>query len=176
MLVEGWRPLLPEPIMAIIRGLTLHRPWPFAFLTEPRPDSLNEPIAAKRVENRSWAPPEWMRDQYIALHSGQHWDDEGGGYIETVTGLTLPPSEFHGAGEIFAVAKLSHWVNEEDFDTMQDPAALPEDQRPWFFGPWGWILTEFKAIEPVKCRGFQKLWKLPPLVLMQVRERYREVV
>ena len=46
-----------------IRGLTLWRPWPWAFTH-----------ADKRVENRPRKPPAYMIGGYLALHSGKHFD------------------------------------------------------------------------------------------------------
>jgi hypothetical protein len=145
----------------IIKGLSLWRPWPWAILH-----------AGKRVENRSWKPPVNMIGQYLALHAAQKWDADGYGSITEITRNGVPALHEHPAGVIVGVARLSHAIHEDDFDTFNDPASLPEDQRAWFFGPWGWMLDNVIAIEPVHCKGAQGLWPLPPDVLALVRGRY----
>lgn len=141
----------------IIKGLSLWRPWPWAILH-----------AGKRVENRSWSPPKSMIGQYLALHSAQKWDEEGREWIEAETNFAVvPPKEDHPAGVIVGVARLVTAVHENDLG-----GELPDNQRGWFCGPWGWILDDVVAIEPVPCKGAQGLWALPDDVLTLVRERY----
>ncbi len=62
-------------------------------------------------------------------------------------------------GAIVAVARLEGVVTRSD--------------DPWFFGPFGWVLGEVTAIEPVPCRGAQRLWALDEDTLRRVRRGYR---
>lgn len=32
----------------------------------------------------------------------------------------------------------------------------------WFSGPYGWQLDEVIPVEPLPCRGRQRLWKVTP--------------
>jgi hypothetical protein len=70
-----------------IRGLSLWRPWPWAFLNGPED-------RRKRIENRGWAPPKWMTGQYLALHAAQHWDKEAVEFIEEQLGVKVPRWRF----------------------------------------------------------------------------------
>lgn len=51
---------------------------------------------------------------------------------------------------------------------------LTSREAKWFQGPYGWVLTDVVAIEPVKCRGNQKLWPVPTAELDLVRARYAQ--
>lgn len=133
-----------------LHGLTLHQPWAWA-------------IAAgyKRIENRSWAPPEVFLGTRIAIHAGKTWAPAGGLFIrERLTeyrGELLPDEVEVTTAAIIAVARLAGVVQASD--------------DPWFFGPFGWVLEDVVAIAPVPCRGFQKLWRLPADVEAEVERR-----
>lgn len=125
-----------------LRGLSLTRPWPFAFLH------------GKRVENRSWAPPRNMIGQWIALHAAKSWSDEDRLFIkETLGGIYVPELP---SGTIFALARLTGFAEDEG------DKRLPDDQHKWFFGPYGWLLSEYWEVSPaeprITCAGAQGLW------------------
>lgn len=71
-------------------------------------------------------------------------------------------------GQILCVVNLFACTNTENFDP-----ALKE--REFYFGDFspgrfGWATTELKVLkEPVKCRGFQQIWTVPPDVEAKVR-------
>ena len=110
--------------------------------------------AGKRVENRTWKP-EIPIGTYLAIHAGKKMDEEG-----IVPGLRAVPKNLP-MGAIVAVARYQGLVMEDD-------------ENEWFCGPYGWQLDDVRAIEPVPCRGFQRLWKIPDDVLAVVRERWRK--
>jgi len=57
-------------------------------------------------------------------------------------------------------------------DTDEARAALPLDQRRWFFGPIGYVLRDVQALAtPVPCRGWQGFWTLPHNVERAVVEQ-----
>lgn len=124
-----------------IRGLTLQRPWEYAIFN-----------LGKDVENRTWRPPVSMIGQYLAIHAGQTYDKAGARWIEQKFGLVIPETQ---GGVIVGVVKLADVVT--------------ESTSPWFVGPFGWVLAEKVAIEPVPCSGKLGLWALPDDVLEQVR-------
>lgn len=147
----------------MIRGLSLTRPWPFAFVAEsPR-------VESKRIENRSWPPPLFMVECYLALHAAQSFSEDDREFIADVTGLYVPGRHESPHSEIFAVCRVEGYVESAGDEY------LPAGQRKWFFGPYGWVLTDFvKLAEPVRCKGGQKLWTLESKgVLEAVRESYR---
>lgn len=151
-------------VWPIIRALTLHRPWD-RYMAHGR----------KPIENREWMPPEWMLQQLIALHAGQHWDSEAAAWIvENFRDIE------HGgldgpSGSVVSVVRLVAVV-----DRGADPkrperriirGALPswwvEADWRWFFGRYGWVVADPAGGraqplgKPVAARGFQKLWHLP---------------
>lgn len=147
----------------IIRGLSLTRPWPFAFVAEYD----DEP---KRVENRDWPPPPFIVGHYLALHAAQSWSEDDREWIAHITGIKVPGRRESPHSEIFAVCRVDGYVTE-----VLDER-LSVNQRKWFFGPYGWLLTDYvQLVEPVKCKGGQKLWRLEsrPGVLEAVRDSYR---
>jgi hypothetical protein len=49
---------------------------------------------------------------------------------------------------------------------------LPDDQRRWFFGPFGYVLRDVRALAtPVPCRGWQGFWTLPDDIESAVNEQ-----
>jgi hypothetical protein len=131
-------------------ALTILQPWATAIALGP-----------KRVENRSWPPPRAAVGQLMAIHAGKRWDGQAGldafakrVYQPGAERLRAMPSDEYPMGAVIAVARLARVVTASD--------------DPWFFGPYGWMLTEVQAIEPVPCRGAQGLWQLPPDVETQV--------
>ena len=156
-----------------MKALTLTHPWPWTFIELPEE-------TAKRVENRTWQPPQTLIGQYIALHGGKvpsgaklaearadalyiHntiLEDETGD--PDMTGDDLPDSDLLDmcVPGIFAVARLARVVTVSD--------------SPWFFGPFGWELDRLVRINPpVPHVGKQGLWDVQPDALMLVRERYK---
>ncbi len=127
-----------------IRGLTLHRPWPWAFTH-----------GGKRVENRTWKPPPTIVGGYIALHAGKRFDPIAAeriyyGDFGVHPHLSRSP-DAHPHSVIVAVAKLVGFREHHSSD--------PEG---WAFGPYVWKLPDVTLLsEPVPCKGAQGLWKLP---------------
>lgn len=133
---------------ATIRGLSITRPWPFAFVNGPE-------ALQKRVENRSWRPPIVARREscYVALHAAQSWDEGDREFIQELLGIPVPGNKESPHSQIFAVCRLNGWV------TTADDARLTDGQRRWFFGEYGWLIRDFvKLVEPVPCKGSQGLW------------------
>jgi hypothetical protein len=58
-----------------------------------------------------------------------------------------------------------------------DKPPASEEQAQWWAGPCGWVLTNVVALPcPVPCRGYQKLWCLPPDVEAEVLRQIEEVM
>lgn len=162
---SGQLALLPETSKAIaspvreLVGLTLHRPWPWAFFAPEIPASER-----KNIENRTWPPPlRLVREgAWLALHAGKAWDERGDEFLRGL-GLRPPSPEDHPSGVILGVARVVGVV-------MVEPGR-PVPGR-WCFGPFGWQLAGVRALAtPVPCRGMQGLWPLPPEVEAEVRAR-----
>ncbi len=134
-------------------ALTLWRPWDWAILQAP-------PEKAKRVENRDWPPPRWLIGKYIALHAGKTWDSDGEDAMMDI-GLNPPRGP---SGVIVGVVRIARVCGPDD---------VPPEQIRWAFGPHCWVLDQVRAIEPVPCRGHQKLWRVPDATAEQVRARWK---
>ena len=148
-----------------IYGLSLWRPWPWAFVNGPD-------YQQKRVENRTWKPPAGV--EWLALHAAKRWDDEGAAYIERATGLQVPPDAEHPSGQIFAVCRLTHVF---ELEWPSDVEGYPDCVSLWAFGPFCWVVDDvLPLVNPVPCPGAQWLWKLSgrPGLLEQVRAAYTE--
>jgi hypothetical protein len=163
-----------------IYGLTLTQPWAFGF------------ALGKRVENRDWLPPVQYGEFWVALHGGKfptgkkheqacsdlNWLLHG---VELEKDEKLLQVKYQSIAHfnsleyclkhlsregVFAVARYSGWV---DINTLGN---VREQQHKWFFGKYGWVLTDLKWLkEPIPCRGAQKLWTLPPEVLAEIKTR-----
>jgi hypothetical protein len=136
-----------------MKALSLSQPWCWAVLH-----------AGKHVENRSWQPPLDMIDQQIALHAAKSWD---GSAVTFFIDLDLHgfPSERrdYPVSAIVGLATIDRIVTKPD--------TLPDDQRRWFFGEYGWVIRNVLSLpRPVPCRGFQGLWTVPDDALAQIRE------
>ena len=145
----------PEPVDAVfrgavVRGLTLWRPWPWAF------------HVGKRVENRTWALPRNLQGCWLALHAGHRWDHEAAERMRAgdfgPAALACPPGRGagHPEGVITALAKVRGSV------PYQHLAPHMQDD-PWAFGPWCWVISEYVELaQPVPATGAMGLWRLPP--------------
>lgn len=150
-----------------IYGLSLWRPWPWAFVTGPE-------HLQKRVENRTWKPPAGV--EWLALHSAKKWDAEGQAFIQRTTGLRVPPDAEHPSGQIFAICRLKHAF---EANCPDDVDQWPANISLWAFGPWCWVVDDvLPLVNPVPCPGAQGLWKLSGRegLLEQVRAAYTESI
>lgn len=152
-----------------MRALSFSQPWLWATLR-----------AGKHVDNRSWAPPIAMIDQRIALHAATSFDAKPNylcdvprseprmltpiGYLLSL-GLDPPARRaLYDTGVIVATAVIDRIVTE--------PRTLPEDQKRWFFGPYGWILKDLRLLSvPVIATGKLGLWEVPEDIAQVVRHR-----
>lgn len=147
-----------------IRGLSLTRPWPFAFMNGP--DELH-----KRVENRTWMPKRGMMGHFIALHAARSYSESDRRFISEVLGIEAPVQSESPCSQIFAVCRVVAIVT-----GVADPR-LDESQKRWFLGPFCWLLDDFVALRrPVTCSGAQQLWEIPEAVRKPLRESYLESV
>lgn len=145
-----------------MKAISLSQPWCWA---------VAHPEVRKHIENRTWAPPISMIGQTIAIHAAKSWDDRkqyrfiapdrSYSAIHTPIGYLLghgfqPPArrELYPSSCIVAVATIDRVVTKAD--------TLAEDQQKWFFGPFGWVLTDVRRLEePVPAGGKQGLWTVP---------------
>lgn len=108
---------------------------------------------------------------FIALHAAKSYSETDRGFISKVLGIEAPVQTESPHSQIFAVCRVVGLVT-----GILDPR-LSEAQRNWFFGPFGWLLDDFVALDkPVACPGAQQLWELPANVVEPLRASYRESV
>jgi hypothetical protein len=150
-----------------MKALSLSQPWCWAVLH-----------ANKHIENRSWQPPIEMIGQQIVLHAAKSWDDERQyvyrehGHLGLLTpiGMLLamglePPSrrDLYQVSALVGIATIDRVVTKSD--------TLPEDQKRWFFGEYGWVLTNVLSLpRPIACTGKQGLWTVPAPLTAEIAE------
>lgn len=146
-----------------MRALTVYRPWDVALLN------------GKNVENRPVKPPVQLLGQRFALHAGLTYDYAGARFIkEQLRRHELPTTQ---PGVIFATTELVGWI-EKGTDACaragvevlaSSPELLEHAGSPWFFGPYGLILRDTRALtRPVGARGMQGWWPVPSDVEQRV--------
>lgn len=158
-----------------MKALTLWRPWSDAIVA-----------GAKPIENRTWAPPRGLLGQWIAIHGGKRWDEDGARWIiEEELWEPHPdavsPQGIVGAAQLIGVVEFRTRPSDRllvnawwgDRDAAQ---ARLESAAPWFTGPIGWLFGDAVSIDPVPCRGAQGLWTLPPDVDATVKQRMLRVL
>lgn len=152
----------------MLRALTLHRPWSNLIA-----------LGIKKVENRTWAPPQSLIGQWLAIHAGATFDEDGERWARQQ--LTDVEDDVFVLAEdrpqqVVALALLEHVVDRERPATL---ARLPADQRRWKNSErFGWCFCQVvRLATPVPCAGRQGLWQVPrqqeELVLRQVPDYVR---
>lgn len=134
-----------------MRALTLRPVWAYSVAH-----------LDKRIENRTWEPPESIRGQRIAIHAGLRKADRA--ERETVAVLRalgyVVPDELP-RGCVVAVVKIAGWRY----------SPRPEVDGDWWIGPVGWELDDVVTLaRPVPCKGLLGLWELSESVERAVRE------
>ena len=143
-----------------MKVLTLHRPWPWAIFHLPP-----ELGAPKLIENRSWAPPEWLVGQYLGVHAGKFFDAGAEEWICKMLGLRQLPEQAQCIGLVGVVRVMGSY---------RSLAGVPIEQRRFFFGPIGWVLDSPLALKvPLPMPGKQGLWDLNEHTERAVREELR---
>lgn len=159
-----------------MRFLSFSQPWLWSItdLTQEQLDEHSlgacDPAGAKllepkRIENRSWQPPIAMIDQRIALHAAKSWDDAAIPFFMRL-GIDWFPArrDRYAVSSIVAVATIDRIVT--------DKKRIRPGQQPWFFGEFGWVLTNvIRLREPVPMKGAQGLRELAPDINATVIER-----
>jgi hypothetical protein len=153
-----WAPLRGHcpPIL----GITLHRPWPWAFF-------YGGPGAWKDVENRGPTFPEVPAGTLLAIHTSTTWDADAATLIRT----WLPECTAFGRnimpeGWIVGVVRVAHVERLSKPHTHRPPSRwrMPGQET----GVW---LEEKRALlpEPVRCpQGWFGAWVLPKNIEVDV--------
>lgn len=131
-----------------MKALTLIQPWAGLIAT-----------GVKRVENRTWAPPELLIGQRFAIHAGSKLDRA------TVDDLLEDGLERHELwevrGAVLGVATLDRWVADHVTNGSRSPQSLTRDEMRFYNGPIAFVLRDVVALsESVPCKGALGFWTL----------------
>ena len=150
-----------------MKALTIRHPWPWAICC------ITESCNPKRIENRTWKPSPTQLPPGVkfAIHAGKmpsvieiQEAFEGMAAMDAIDEYTNTPTMAElrtMESAIVAVATFGGIVTERDCKSR------------WFCGPYGWVLKDVIVLpEPVKCRGAQGLWNVPPDVLAKMRAQF----
>lgn len=151
------------------QALSIKQPWAWAILH-----------GGKDIENRDWKTS--YRGK-VLIQSGLNIDRPGIAFIEGLLNIKLP-SESMSRGAILGEVEIVDCVS--------------NSESPWFFGKYGFALSNPKAFEPRPCKGslgffkpdysskykstprigelFQSLPRAPRLVRMKVVDAGDKVI
>lgn len=138
-------------------GLTIKQPWLHAIVA-----------GTKRVENRTWAVPEWVIGKVIALHAGKTYD-----YGAVFPAWTVTPGWEPGELPEGAVAGVAKVTGCHPLEHVCSPGPHLRACSPWSArSQCHWLLAEVRPLpNPVPCRGMLGLWRLPADVEEAVRQQ-----
>ncbi len=135
-----------------MRALTLHgcHAWSVAH-------------AGKNVENRSWELPLKHVGTRIAIHAGSN---PGSAHIRArlAREKNAPEPDAFPRSAIVATVRLEACIARSGIVSGRLSREALERllESRWFSGPFGWILTDVRALEaPIPCKGALGLWNLP---------------
>lgn len=141
-----------------MQALTLHQPWAWAIAHSD-----------KRIENRSWSPPDGLIGKYLAIHAGvlPRTKAMRAEMMETSAALDGPDKEDGFVfGAIVAVARVVR--------VLDKAPGMDSPHFEWWVGPFAWELDSVVALPTfVPARGQQGLWPLSPDELAEVKAQYR---
>jgi hypothetical protein len=135
-----------------VKALTIKQPWPDCIV-----------CGWKRVENRTWKPPDDIIGTRIAIHAGKQFDHAGHRRLWKVSDVVGP----HGVVSFMGWLCFTPTVhNRARFGAIVATAVVErvttDGDSPWFTGPYGWVLRDVRSLkDPIPCRGAQGLWTVP---------------
>jgi hypothetical protein len=150
--------------------------------TVRHPFALAVATGIKPIENKKERPPMALMGKLIGIHAGLQWarKEDLPTWPAHLCPMPAPDDPRLTYGALIGVARLvgvvqKHPIKRQtpegaaEFGIMRGRSVsvslLPfmEDRiRPWWRGPWGWLLEEAVLLpEPIPMRGQQGLWRLP---------------
>lgn len=149
--------------MSVTRAFSLKQPWATIVAKGLKP-----------VENRDYPPPRAMVGELFAIHASKTWDKDGELWIRQEWEGYDPIEEALGdavliRSAILGVARIVGYMKKEDglFYTVAGDRVVADRghemfHNPWFFGDFGYVLEDVRAIErPIPCSGALNFWRLP---------------
>lgn len=132
-----------------VPALTLLNPWAHLIAHD-----------TKRVENRTWLPPESLTR--LLIHAGKGWDDDGGWRSLAPDIAGVQPSAVVAVADLAHACTISRYVDQVACDC--GPWAMP--------GQYHWALANVRTLpEPVLCSGRLGLWRPAPDIIAAVAEQ-----
>ncbi|HTU63839.1 MAG TPA: hypothetical protein VMF89_35485 [Polyangiales bacterium] len=140
-----------------MKALTLHAPWAWAIAH-----------AHKRVENRTWKPPQWIVGQRIAIHAGRSLGDAESQEIcrDKIEEVGITPPQAWPRSLIVCTAVVAGFVDDDGLNGGAH--VLSAKDAAWYCGPVGWLLHDVQLVEPVVCKGALGLWDLSPSIAASI--------
>lgn len=114
-----------------MKALSVRQPWAWAIIE-----------GHKTIENRKWHPREPMTE--FAIHAPKTFDDFGYRWIQELRpDISLPHKQSFLLGGIIGIVSYSGYIEgcHQDYDD------------PWFFGPFGWLLSDPRRIDFIPYPG-----------------------
>lgn len=115
-------------------ALSIQQPWAWLIVH-----------GHKSVENRTW--PTNYRGPLL-IHAGKTFDHDGYEWVCDVFGIAIPTGL--DVGGIVGHATLT--------------ACVREHPSPWFFGPFGFVLTDAAPMPLEPCRGQLGIFRAPKVL------------
>lgn len=123
-------------------------------LTIKQPYAHEIVFGDKRVENRSWDPPQELIGSYIAIHAGMSF------VLDDRSRFSKQDVNF---GAILGVARIERVV--------------ASYRSRWFAGPRGWVLRDVRPLaRPIPARGALRLWTVSARHEARIRREYPDVL
>lgn len=141
------KPLICAPSVA----LSIRQPWAWAVVN-----------GHKGVENRS------RRTNYqgpVLIHTGMRPAPDAhyaNATIKRILGPDYPYPETLDFGGIVGMAWIVGCVHQSDASLLADR------DKPWFSGPYGWILDSARPLPFTPCRGMLGLFRPPEDVIAEI--------
>lgn len=136
-----------------MKALTLTQPWAGVIAS-----------GIKLVENRPRnMAPRSLFGQRFALHASRRVDEDVLRHL-VGAGIAMVPSLHLQTSAIIGVATLDRVITE--------PSSLPADQLRWFFGPFGFVLSDVQVLRKpiVDVKGALGFWEVPNDIAMTIIE------
>jgi hypothetical protein len=145
-----------------MKAISLWQPWASLIM-----------LGAKRVETRSWRPPEALIGQRVMIHAAKRIDgcvlrEPFSIHIadpvrDAPTGALLGSAKIEGAWRIDtlsdAILIASEYHRGEDGSAIDDELAFGD----YTVGRWAWGLAEVRRLnEPIPYTGGQRFFNLKP--------------
>jgi hypothetical protein len=134
------------------KAITIRQPWAHAVIQGWKP-----------IENRSW--PTKMRGT-VVIHAAQKAEDK-----EFFDFVQLRGIEAEVALDIASARNLPHSAVIGLVDIVD---CVTSSSSPWFEGPFGFVLANPRALQPIPCRGALQIFDLDPTISQKIEQQLIE--